>query len=89
MESRSGAVSSEQLAAIEDEEVLNKMVSRPSVGYFGSASVVRSLQAQVKCGSSEVHAVERRAAPDVSSNSLLNLRCIFENLKLLHQCLKT
>lgn len=89
MESRSGAVSSEQLAAIEDEEVLNKMVSRPLFGYFGSASVVRSLQAQVECGSSEVHAVEGRAAPDVSSNSSLNLNCIFENLKLLHQCLKT
>lgn len=77
MESRSGAVSSEQLAAIEDEEVLNNMVSRASFGYFGSASVVRSLQAQVKCGSSEVHAVEGRAAPGVSSNSFLNLHCIF------------
>lgn len=39
MESRSGAVSSEQLAAIEDEEVLNKMVSQPSFDTFDTSDL--------------------------------------------------
>lgn len=73
MEPRGEAVSSEKLAAIEDEEVLNKMVSLPSFGYSRSASVVWSLQAQVKCGSSELRAVEGSAASDVPSNFLARL----------------
>lgn len=83
MESRGEAVSSEKLAAIEDEEVLNQMVSRTSFGYFRSASVVCSLQAQVKWGKSGLHAgkeVQRLKSTQTSWLICFTLKTHFSNL---------
>lgn len=79
MESRGEAVSSEKLAAIEDEEVLNKMVSRPS------------FILQIKWGTSGLHAARGRVPRLTSSQTswlicftlfkfpavFFNLHCVF------------